>query len=135
MRAKLAVIALCALVLMANGANAQHRTSSQTHVRHLSHIFGQTYGNAPRQAPRDVYESNSQEIYDDPSCRDRGHAPVNDGHNNAVLQMHVARIDDVRLREAFQAAIGLRQISEPRQESAKSRRRKYRNLWKGLPQK
>jgi hypothetical protein len=60
---------------------------------------------------------------------------INDGHNNAVLQMHVARIDDARLREAFQAAIGLRQISEPRQVSAKSKRQKYRNLWKGLPRK
>jgi hypothetical protein len=36
MKAKLAVIALGALVLMANGANAQHRTSGQTHVRHAS---------------------------------------------------------------------------------------------------
>jgi hypothetical protein len=29
---------------MANGANAQHRTSGQTHVRHLSRAFGQAYG-------------------------------------------------------------------------------------------
>jgi hypothetical protein len=36
MKAKLAVIALGALVLMANGANVQHRTSGQTHVRHAS---------------------------------------------------------------------------------------------------
>jgi hypothetical protein len=47
MKAKLAVIALGALVLMANGANAQHRTSGQTHVRHLSPTFGQAYGYAP----------------------------------------------------------------------------------------
>jgi hypothetical protein len=46
MKAKLAVIALGALVLMANGANAQHRTSGQTHVRHPSRIFGQAYGYA-----------------------------------------------------------------------------------------
>jgi hypothetical protein len=44
MKAKLAVIALGALVLMANGANAQHRTGSQTHVRHSSRIFGQAHG-------------------------------------------------------------------------------------------
>jgi hypothetical protein len=50
MRAKLAVFALGALVLMANGANAQHRTSGQTHVRHLSQIFGHAYGYASREA-------------------------------------------------------------------------------------
>jgi hypothetical protein len=33
MNAKLAVIALGTLVLMADGASAQHRTGSQTHVR------------------------------------------------------------------------------------------------------
>jgi hypothetical protein len=48
MKAKLAVIALGALVLMANGANAQHRTGGQTHVRHSSRIFGQAYGYARR---------------------------------------------------------------------------------------
>jgi hypothetical protein len=47
MKVKLAAIALGALVLMANGANAQHRTGSQTNVRHLSRIFGQAYGYAP----------------------------------------------------------------------------------------
>jgi hypothetical protein len=46
MKAKLAVIALGALALMANGANAQHRAGSQTHVRHPSRIFGQAYGYA-----------------------------------------------------------------------------------------
>jgi hypothetical protein len=44
MKAKLVVIALGTLLLMANGANAQHRT--QTHVRHPSRIFGQAYGYA-----------------------------------------------------------------------------------------
>jgi hypothetical protein len=48
MKAKLAIIALCALVLMTPGANAQHRTGSQTHVRHLSPTFGRIYGYAPR---------------------------------------------------------------------------------------
>jgi hypothetical protein len=78
MRAKLAVIALGALVLMANGANAQHR--SQTHVRHLSRIFGQAYGYAPREAPQyqssgEVYESNSQGIQSYPNP-DRGPYPT-----------------------------------------------------------
>jgi hypothetical protein len=50
MKAKLAVFALGALVLMANGANAQHRTSGQTHVRHLSRISGHAYGYASREA-------------------------------------------------------------------------------------
>ena len=30
-----------------------------------------------------------------------------DGRDNAVLRRHVARIDDPRLRRAFQAAVGL----------------------------
>jgi hypothetical protein len=60
MKAKLAVIALGALVLMANGATAQPRTGSQTHVRHLSRIFGQARGYAPRETPQYVYESYSR---------------------------------------------------------------------------
>jgi hypothetical protein len=44
MKAKLAVIVLGALVLMANGANAQHRTGSQTRVRHPSRILAHSYG-------------------------------------------------------------------------------------------
>jgi hypothetical protein len=50
MKAKLAVFALGALVVTGNGANAQYRTSGQMHVRHLSRIFGHTYGYAPREA-------------------------------------------------------------------------------------
>ncbi len=70
MKAKLAVIALGALVLMANGANAQHR--GQTHVRHLSRIFGQAYGYAPREAPRyQSYPNPDRGPYPTPcgSCR------------------------------------------------------------------
>jgi hypothetical protein len=64
MKMKLAVIALGALALMANGANAQHRTSN-AHVRLLPHIFAKTYAYAPRQEWRrqslnNVYESFSQ---------------------------------------------------------------------------
>jgi hypothetical protein len=43
MKAKLAIIALGALVLMGNGANAQHRTGSQIHVRNLSRTLGQAH--------------------------------------------------------------------------------------------
>jgi hypothetical protein len=60
---------------------------------------------------------------------------VSDGQNNRVLQGHVARIHDPRLRRAFQAAVGLQLTSEPQQQSAKGRRRKGRNLWKGLPKR
>jgi hypothetical protein len=54
MKAKLAIIILGALVLMANGANAQHRTGSQTHVRHLSRETPQY------QSSGGLYESYSQ---------------------------------------------------------------------------
>src|SRR6266508_2011765 len=66
---------------------------------------------------------------------------VGDGHNNAVLRRHVGRIEDPRLRRAFQAAVGpqqtpavvgLQQSSEPQREGAKSKTRKNRDLWKGL---
>ena len=60
---------------------------------------------------------------------------VSDGHNDAVLRRHVARIDDPRLRRAFQAAVGLQQPSEPQLEGAKSKGRMDRDLWKGLPKK
>jgi hypothetical protein len=66
---------------------------------------------------------------------------VSEGHNNAVLRRHIARIDDPRLRRTFQAAVGLRQASdvqrtsEPQQQNAKAKRRKDQDLWKGLPKK
>jgi hypothetical protein len=60
---------------------------------------------------------------------------VSDGHNHAVLRRHAARIDDPRLRRAFRAAVGL-QTPAPQQESSKAkRRRKSRDLWKGLPKR
>jgi len=52
MKAKLVIIALGAFVLMANGANAQPRTDSQTHVRHQSRIFGQARAFAPGEIPQ-----------------------------------------------------------------------------------
>jgi hypothetical protein len=51
MKAKLAIIAFGALVLMANGANAQHGTSSQTNVRHLPRTFWHADGYAQPKAP------------------------------------------------------------------------------------
>jgi hypothetical protein len=81
MKAKLAiVIALGALALMANGANAQHRTGSQNNVRHLSRIFGQAYGYSAQEkrryrSPVGVYESYSpgRQSYPNP---DRGPYPT-----------------------------------------------------------
>jgi hypothetical protein len=52
MKAKFAVLALGVLALMSNGANAQHRTSGQMHVQHLSRIFGHAYGYSSREATR-----------------------------------------------------------------------------------
>jgi hypothetical protein len=80
MEVKLAVIAFGALVLVANGANAQHRTDNQTNVRHLSRIFGQAYGYGLQEARRyrssvGVYESYSlgRQSYPNP---DRGPYPT-----------------------------------------------------------
>jgi hypothetical protein len=44
MKVTLAVIAFGASVLLASGANAQHRTGSQLHVGNPSRIVWQTYG-------------------------------------------------------------------------------------------
>jgi hypothetical protein len=60
---------------------------------------------------------------------------VRDGDNNTVLRRHLARIDDPRLRRAFRAAVGLQETSEMQEESAEDKRRKYPDLWKGLPTK
>jgi hypothetical protein len=53
MKAKLTIFIAGALVLMANGANAQPKTGSPLHIRHLSHTFGQANGGG-------IYESYSQ---------------------------------------------------------------------------
>jgi hypothetical protein len=60
---------------------------------------------------------------------------VSDGHDSAVLRRHVARIDEPRLRRAFQAAVGFQQKTISQQESAKSRRPKGLDLWEGLAKK
>jgi hypothetical protein len=74
-KAKLAVFALGALMLTGNGANAQHRNSSQRNVRHLSRTFGQAYGYAPREVPQyqssgGIYKSYSQGIQSYPYILD-----------------------------------------------------------------
>ena len=60
---------------------------------------------------------------------------VSDGDNNAVLRRHLARIDDPRLRRAFQAAVGLQEASELPKKSAEGKGRKHQDLWKGLATK
>lgn len=51
-----------------------------------------------------------------------------DPKRNAILAKHLARIDDLRLRRAFQAAIGF--DDRPPQASSESKRQE---LWAGLP--
>jgi hypothetical protein len=51
-----------------------------------------------------------------------------DPKRNAILAKHLARIDDLRLRRAFQAAIGLEH--RPPQAASESKRQE---LWAGLP--
>jgi hypothetical protein len=60
---------------------------------------------------------------------------VTDGDDNAVLRRHVARIEDPRLRRAFEAAVGLQRTSEPQQESAEKQEAKGPGLVKGLLKK
>ncbi|HEY7662604.1 MAG TPA: hypothetical protein VH934_05730 [Xanthobacteraceae bacterium] len=56
----------------------------------------------------------------------RAIAAADDPRRAAVLKKHIARIDDSRLRRAFQAAVGLEQASPPVSES------KRPDLWAGL---
>jgi hypothetical protein len=60
---------------------------------------------------------------------------VSDGHDHAVLRRHAARIEDPRLRRAFRAAVGFEQPPAPQPGPMKDRRRKSRDLWKGLPKR
>jgi hypothetical protein len=60
---------------------------------------------------------------------------VDNGHDSAVLRRHVARIDEPRLRRAFEAAVGFQQKTISQQEGAKSRRPTGLDLWKGLAKK
>jgi hypothetical protein len=49
-----------------------------------------------------------------------------------VLERHLARIEDRRLRQAFAAAIDLDQISQEQTSLKKKKVRKRIDLWKGL---
>jgi hypothetical protein len=51
---------------------------------------------------------------------------IDEMHDNAVLRSHVARIDDPRLRRAFQAAVGLQPAAQLQQQGAKRKRPKAR---------
>lgn len=52
---------------------------------------------------------------------------LDDPKRAAILERHIARIDDPRLRRAFQAAVGIQE-----RPAAASSRTKRRNLWAGL---
>jgi hypothetical protein len=54
---------------------------------------------------------------------------LDDPNRNAIFTMHLARIDDPRLRRAFRAAVDL----EDEESSRVSSRTKRRALWAGLP--
>jgi hypothetical protein len=56
----------------------------------------------------------------------------NDWDNHRVLLRHITRIEDLRLRRAFRAAVGLEEAVGPQQQ-AEGKRRNNQNLWKGLP--
>jgi hypothetical protein len=53
-------------------------------------------------------------------------------YNNAILRRHAARIEDVRMRRAFEAAIGHRSTTEPQPSDARNKRRTDQGLWRGL---
>jgi hypothetical protein len=80
MNAKLSIIAIGALVLMANGANAQQLANSRANIRHVSRMFVQPYEYVSQKVPRyqssvGVYGSYSQgrQSYPNP---DRGPYPA-----------------------------------------------------------
>jgi hypothetical protein len=72
------------------------------------------------------FQRTSQEV-----CR--AILAASDGHIDPVLRKHIARIDDPRLRRAFRAAVGIESAFQSASSSEKRRRRKTRDLWKGLP--
>jgi hypothetical protein len=51
----------------------------------------------------------------------------------AILETHISRIEDPRLRRTFRAAVGLEQSPGPTQRNEPGTRRKKAALWKGLP--
>jgi hypothetical protein len=79
----------------------------------------------PGAAPR-FFRRTSEEV-----CR--AIIAAGDGRSNAVLRKHIARIDDPRLRRAFQAAVGIAPTSRSSPSTKRDKRRKNQDLWKGLP--
>jgi hypothetical protein len=57
------------------------------------------------------------------------------GRDNRILRRHLSRIDDRRLRQAFEAAIGLPPPQESKQNSPKNRKGKNTDLWRHLRRK
>jgi hypothetical protein len=60
---------------------------------------------------------------------------VNDEQRDTVLQKHLARIDDPRLKRAFRSTVSLQSPPEPPRQSAKGRRGRTSDLWKGLQER
>lgn len=60
-------------------------------------------------------------------------AATADGQDSIVLRRHLERIDDVRLRRAFQAALGLVDAREPDRHRETGRPARSNDLWRGLP--
>jgi hypothetical protein len=95
--------------------------------------LGSLGGGGKRRAPS-FFLRTSNEVCEAILAAGDGH-DVTDGDDNAVLRRHVARIEDPRLRRAFEAAVGLRQTSEPQQESAEKQEAKGPGFVKGLLKK
>jgi hypothetical protein len=58
---------------------------------------------------------------------------VGDAAHDAVLRHHMGRIDNLRLRRAFEAAVGLQETAQQRHKGKEQRRRSPPDLWRGLP--
>lgn len=55
-----------------------------------------------------------------------------DEHSKAILRRHIARIQDTRMRQAFEAAVGRPLAAELPPRSARGKSQTGQNLWKGL---
>lgn len=60
-------------------------------------------------------------------------ATLADGQDSIVLRRHIQRIEDPRLRRAFQAAVGLVETREPDRRRETRPRARNKDLWRGLP--
>lgn len=55
--------------------------------------------------------------------------------NDRILCKHLSRIDDTRIRRAFEAAVGLHRAQERQPTTPKNPKRKNIDLWRGLTEK